>query len=72
MFCFQSVETLAAVYTWIEMNRTDEPQHHYPFSLMTPFPRKVYDGEDREAPLKSLGIFIICISNIYSGIFNYI
>ncbi|VDN50158.1 unnamed protein product [Dracunculus medinensis] len=53
---FKSVETLAAVYTWIEMNRTDEPQHHYPFSLMTPFPRKVYDGEDREAPLKSLGL----------------
>lgn len=28
-----------------------------PFTLMTPFPRKVFTDEDMEAPIKVLGTF---------------
>lgn len=50
---FGSKEQLAALRLYIQMNRTDGDG---PFSLMTPFPRKVFTEEDMEKPLTELGL----------------
>ncbi|KAL4237750.1 UBX domain-containing protein 1 [Mactra antiquata] len=50
---FSAKEPLAAVRLYVEMNRTDPPG---PFTLMTSFPRKVFNGEDYEKPLTELGL----------------
>lgn len=49
---FSAKEPLAAVRLYIEMNRTDQSG---PFSLMTNFPKKVFQNEDYEKPLDQLG-----------------
>ncbi|XP_784876.1 UBX domain-containing protein 1 [Strongylocentrotus purpuratus] len=51
---FGAMEPLAAVRVYIELNRTDGQTGA--FSLMTPFPRKVFTSEDMEKPLKELGL----------------
>lgn len=51
---FGANESLAAVRLYIELNRTDGVAS--PFTLMTPFPRKVFTEEDMEKPLKELGL----------------
>ncbi|KAG8223490.1 hypothetical protein J437_LFUL004958 [Ladona fulva] len=50
---FGAKEQLSAVRLFVEMNRTDM---NGPFSLMTPFPRKVFTEEDYETPLDILGL----------------
>ncbi|KAK3092477.1 hypothetical protein FSP39_003382, partial [Pinctada imbricata] len=50
---FSAREPLAAVRLYIETNRTDGAGQ---FSLMTTFPRKVFQGEDFEKPLDILGL----------------
>lgn len=50
---FSAKEPLAAVRLYIEMNRTDPPG---PFSLMTNFPKKVFQREDYEKPLDQLDL----------------
>ncbi|XP_046388786.1 UBX domain-containing protein 1-B [Ischnura elegans] len=50
---FGAKEQLSAVRLYVEMNRTDL---NGPFSLMTPFPRKVFTDEDYEKPLDILGL----------------
>ncbi|CAI2351655.1 unnamed protein product [Caenorhabditis sp. 36 PRJEB53466] len=49
---FEANEPLAMVRAWIETNHA----HGAPFSLMTPFPRKVYNENDMGNPLKSLNL----------------
>ncbi|CAI5439083.1 unnamed protein product [Caenorhabditis angaria] len=49
---FNSKETLAMVRAWIETNHSDGT----PFTMMTPFPRKVFDEENMEQPLQSLDL----------------
>ncbi|XP_071507228.1 UBX domain-containing protein 1-like [Diadema antillarum] len=51
---FGAMEPLAAVRVYVELNRTDGQSG--PFSLMTPFPRKIFTSEDMEKPLKELGL----------------
>jgi hypothetical protein len=46
-------EPLAAVKVYVAVNRDDGNEG--PFNLMTNFPRRVYTGEDYDAPLSSLG-----------------
>ncbi|XP_071454498.1 UBX domain-containing protein 1 [Hetaerina americana] len=50
---FGAKEQLSAVRLYVEMNRTDL---NGPFSLMTPFPKKVFTDEDYEKPLDILGL----------------
>ncbi|KAK9507351.1 hypothetical protein O3M35_007227 [Rhynocoris fuscipes] len=50
---FGAKEQLSAVRLYIEMNRTDGAG---PFSLMTSFPRKIFQEEDYEKPLEVLGL----------------
>ncbi|XP_057335816.1 UBX domain-containing protein 1 isoform X1 [Microplitis mediator] len=50
---FGAKEQLSAVRLYIEINRTDPPG---PFNLLTSFPRKVFSGEDYDAPLDVLGL----------------
>ncbi|XP_071963647.1 UBX domain-containing protein 1-like [Antedon mediterranea] len=50
---FEAKEPLAAVRVYIEVNRKDSKA---PFSLMTPFPRKVFTDEDMTKPLHQLGL----------------
>ncbi|XP_061174801.1 UBX domain-containing protein 1-like [Saccostrea echinata] len=50
---FSAKEPLAAVRLYIETNRTDGSG---PFTLMTNFPKKVFQGEDYEKPLDVLGL----------------
>lgn len=50
---FKAKEPLSAVKLYIEMNRTDPAG---PFSLMTSFPKKVFDDEDYDKPLHLLGL----------------
>lgn len=49
---FGAKEPLSAVRLYVEMNRTDEPGQ---FTLMTPFPRKVFGADDFDKPLDLLG-----------------
>lgn len=49
---FSAKEPLAAVRVYIETNRTDGSG---PFSLMTNFPKKIFQGDDFEKPLDVLG-----------------
>ncbi|XP_072024505.1 UBX domain-containing protein 1-like [Amphiura filiformis] len=51
---FGAAECLAAVRLYVELNRTDGASE--PFTLMTPFPRKVFTEDDMEKPLKELGL----------------
>ncbi|XP_050293439.1 UBX domain-containing protein 1-B [Anthonomus grandis grandis] len=46
-------EPLSAVRLYIEMNKTDGD---YPFKLMTSFPRKIFNSEDYDKPLDTLGL----------------
>ena len=46
-------EQLAAVRLYVELNRKDGS--NTPFTLMTTFPKKVFNEEDMEKPLKELG-----------------
>lgn len=50
---FSAKEPLAAVRVYIETNRTDGSG---PFSLMTNFPKKIFQGDDFEKPLDVLGM----------------
>ncbi|XP_022334807.2 UBX domain-containing protein 1-like [Crassostrea virginica] len=50
---FSAKEPLAAVRLYIETNRTDGAG---PFTLMTNFPKKVFQGDDYEKPLDILGL----------------
>ncbi|XP_063990044.1 UBX domain-containing protein 1 isoform X2 [Diachasmimorpha longicaudata] len=50
---FGSKEQLSAVRLYVEMHRTDPPGA---FNLMTSFPRKVFIGDDYDAPLDVLGL----------------
>lgn len=50
---FGAKEPLSAVRLYVEMNRTDEPG---PFSLMTSFPRKIFNSDDYDKPLDILGL----------------
>lgn len=50
---FSAKEPLAAVRVYIETNRTDGSG---PFSLMTNFPKKIFQGDDFEKPLDVLGL----------------
>ncbi|VDD91381.1 unnamed protein product [Enterobius vermicularis] len=52
---FKSTETLAAVRVWIEVNRQDPEEFHYPFALMVPFPHQTFTEDDMEKPLNALG-----------------
>ena len=54
---FGAMEPLAAVRVYIELNRTDGQDGA--FSLMTPFPRRVFSLEDMEKPLKELGQYYV-------------
>ena len=47
------MEQLASVRLYVQLNRTDG--NTTPFTLMTTFPKKVYNDEDMEKPLKELG-----------------
>lgn len=49
---FNSKEQLSAVRLYIEMNRSDGDG---PFSILTNFPKKVFQEEDYEKPLDILG-----------------
>lgn len=49
---FGAKEPLSSVRLYVELNRNDGQG---PFSLMIPFPRKVFDEEDYEKPLDVLG-----------------
>lgn len=49
---FGAKEPLSAVRVYVELNRTDGEG---PFTLMIPFPRKVFQLEDYEKPLDILG-----------------
>ncbi|XP_048732683.1 UBX domain-containing protein 1-like [Ostrea edulis] len=50
---FSAKESLAAVRLYVETKRTDGSG---PFTLMTNFPKKVFQGEDYEKPLDVLGL----------------
>ncbi|XP_017770871.1 PREDICTED: UBX domain-containing protein 1-like [Nicrophorus vespilloides] len=50
---FGAKEPLSAVRVYIEMNRSDEPGS---FSLMTNYPKKIFNGDDYEKPLDLLGL----------------
>lgn len=50
---FGALEQLSAVRLYVELNRTDGEA---PFALMTPFPRKVFVGEDYDMRLVDLGL----------------
>lgn len=52
----QSDEPLSHVRLWVEMCGKDT-MNGIPFTLMTPFPRKIFTDEDMEAPIKALGTF---------------
>lgn len=54
---FNSKEQLSAVRLYVEMNRSDGEG---PFSLMTNFPKKVFQSDDYEKPLDILGNVLIC------------
>ncbi|XP_054758194.2 UBX domain-containing protein 1-like [Lytechinus pictus] len=61
---FGAMEPLAAVRVYIELNRTDGQTGA--FSLMTPFPRKIFTLEDMEKPLKELGLVPSAVLTITS------
>ena len=50
---FNATDTLVEVNKYILMNRTDDGS---PYSLMTPFPKHVFTGEDSQKSLKELGM----------------
>lgn len=50
---FKAKEQLSAVRLFIELNGSIDIV--VPFTLMTNFPKKVFDEEDMEKPLKELG-----------------
>ncbi|XP_046663538.1 UBX domain-containing protein 1 [Homalodisca vitripennis] len=50
---FNPKEQLSAVRLYVEMNRSDGDG---PFSLMTNFPKKIFQDEDYEKPLDLLGL----------------
>ncbi|EFO28268.1 UBX domain-containing protein [Loa loa] len=52
---FKSDEPLSHVRLWVEMHGKDT-MNGIPFTLMTPFPRKIFTDEDMEAPIKALGL----------------
>lgn len=50
---FKAQEPLAAVRVYVQMNSSDEqPQD---FTLLSPYPRRVYTELDMEKPLRELG-----------------
>lgn len=51
---FKAKEPLSAVRLYVQMNRKDIPGG--PVKLMTAFPRKVFEEEDYQQPLASLGL----------------
>lgn len=56
---FKSDESLAAVNVWVQLKRDEldpAPEHNFPFTLMSPFPRRVFTTEDYEKSLKILGL----------------
>ncbi|VDO68499.1 unnamed protein product [Onchocerca flexuosa] len=52
---FKSDEPLSHVRLWVEMHGKDT-MDGIPFTLMTPFPRKVFTDEDMAVPIKVLGL----------------
>ncbi|VDN05198.1 unnamed protein product [Thelazia callipaeda] len=53
---FKSDEPLSHVRLWVEMNDKNLTMKGTPFTLMTPFPRKIFTEEDMEAPIKAHGL----------------
>lgn len=54
---FKSDESLAAVNVWVQLKRDElDPEHNFPFTLMSPFPRRDFTTEDYEKSLKILGL----------------
>ncbi|KAK6105205.1 UBX domain family protein [Brugia pahangi] len=52
---FKPDEPLSHVRLWVEMHCKDS-MGGVPFTLMTPFPRKIFTDEDMEASIKVLGL----------------
>lgn len=50
---FGAKEPLSAVRVFIELKRK---ANEGPFSLMTNFPKKIFDSDDYDKPLDSLGL----------------
>ena len=65
---FSAQEPLAAVRLYVEINK---PGDLGTFSLMTPFPRKVFRDEDYEKPLDKLGKYFVlsCVVHYHSYTF---
>uniref|UniRef100_A0A8R1I9U8 UBX domain-containing protein n=1 Tax=Caenorhabditis japonica TaxID=281687 RepID=A0A8R1I9U8_CAEJA len=61
---FDVNEPLAMVRAWVEANHANGIS----FSLMTPFPRKVFSEDDMGTPLKALSKFL----NFYFGVYSHI
>ncbi|CAB0006230.1 unnamed protein product [Nesidiocoris tenuis] len=60
-------EQLSAVRLYVEMNRTDSQG---PFSMMTTFPKKVFEEEDFEKPLDVLGKLNFEMSPVFLLVFQ--
>ncbi|KAM3722078.1 UBX domain-containing protein [Dirofilaria immitis] len=52
---FKSDEPLSHIRLWVEMQGKDT-MDGIPFTLMTPFPRKIFTDEDMAVPIKILGL----------------
>ncbi|VDK72703.1 unnamed protein product [Onchocerca ochengi] len=52
---FKSDEPLSHVRLWVELHSKDT-MDGIPFTLMTPFPRKIFTDEDMAVPIKVLGL----------------
>lgn len=61
---FGAKEPLSAVRLFVEMNRTDAAG---PFSLMTSFPRKVFNVDDYDKPLDLLGEHFSNVNIFYNN-----
>jgi len=53
---FRAKETLSAVRLFVQLNRKDGVGSESPVRLSTSFPRRVFEEEDYEKPLDSLGL----------------
>jgi hypothetical protein len=59
---FSAQESLAAVRLYVEINK---PGDLGTFSLMTSFPKKVFQDEDYEKPLDKLGKYFVLSHVLY-------
>lgn len=51
---FNKQEQLAAVRLFVQLKQGEAPAGVFPFSMMTTFPRKVFNDEDFEKSLEEL------------------